>query len=105
MWLNLRTITVRQTAEALLDSAFFGTTSSIVLQKIKDIDVCVSNGFDIDEFVMDVARTMRGNWEPRAPNSQGDEVDLDDIPLDWSLVGRRVLTKAPGRRVPVMDFM
>jgi non-structural maintenance of chromosomes element 4 len=62
--------------------------------------------FDIDDFVSKLITFMGGRkpLDERLPDeSDVEEVDDGDAPLDWEKIGRKALAKS--RRVPVMDFM
>jgi hypothetical protein len=63
-------------------------------------------GFDVDDFVSKLI-TFMGGRKPLDENlpdeSDVEEVDDGDAPLDWDKIGRKALAKS--RRVPVMDFM
>lgn len=62
--------------------------------------------FDIEEFVSKLITFMGGRKildDDLPDDSDGDDVDDGDAPLDWDKIGRKALAKS--RRVPVMDFM
>jgi hypothetical protein len=62
--------------------------------------------FDIDDFVSKLITFMGGRkpLDDKLPEeSDAEEVDDGDAPLDWDKIGRKALAKS--RRVPVMDFM
>ena len=62
--------------------------------------------FDIDDFVSKLITFMGGRkpLDEKLPDeSDAEEVDDGDAPLDWEKIGRKALAKS--RRVPVMDFM
>ena len=62
--------------------------------------------FDIDDFVSKLITFMGGRKpldEKLPDDSDVEEVDDGDAPLDWEKIGRKALAKS--RRIPVMDFM
>ncbi|KIM92038.1 hypothetical protein PILCRDRAFT_810051 [Piloderma croceum F 1598] len=62
--------------------------------------------FDIDDFVSKLITFMGGRkpLDDKLPDdSDTEEVDDGDAPLNWDKIGRKALAKS--RRVPVMDFM
>jgi hypothetical protein len=65
-----------------------------------------AGAFDVDEFVSKLITFMGGRkpLEDHVPDeSDVEDVEDGDAPLDWEKVGRKALAKS--RRVPVMDFM
>ena len=62
--------------------------------------------FDIDDFVSKLITFMGGRkpLDDKLPDdSDTEEADDGDAPLNWDKIGRKALAKS--RRVPVMDFM
>lgn len=62
--------------------------------------------FDIEDFVSKLITFMGGrkNLDEDLPDdSDVDDVDDGNAPLDWDRIGRKALAKS--RRIPVMDFM
>lgn len=65
-----------------------------------------TGAFDVDEFIAKLLSFMGGaqQIEDQLPDDSDDEqVDGADTPLNWEKIGRKAL--AQSRRVPVMDFM
>ena len=62
--------------------------------------------FDTDDFVSKLITFMGGRkpLDEKLPDeSDVEQADDGDAPLDWEKIGRKALAKS--RRVPVMDFM
>ncbi|KDQ28038.1 hypothetical protein PLEOSDRAFT_1104716 [Pleurotus ostreatus PC15] len=96
---------VKGPQEATLDSAFLLMASNIGAQKARAMKSGTGT-FDVDEFITKLLSFMGGaqQMEDQLPEDSDDEqVDSADAPLNWEKIGRKAL--AQSRRVPVMDFM
>jgi len=64
------------------------------------------SAFDVDDFVSKLITFMGGRKptdHPLSEDSDMEEAQDGDAPLEWEKIGRKALAKS--RRVPVMDFM
>jgi len=96
---------VKDPNEARLDSKLLVTTSTIGVLKARRMRTSIG-GFDVDDFVANLATFMGGNRITKNQQVGNEEMDIEldeDVPLDWDLIGRKVMAKS--RRVPVLDFM
>ena len=98
-------LSVKGPQEATLDSAFLVMASNMGAQKARAMK-SGGSGFDIDEFVSKLITFMGGRrpMEDQLPeDSDVEDPDYGEVPLDWERIGRKALAKS--RRVPVPDFM
>jgi hypothetical protein len=88
-----------------MDANLIHTLSNMGAQKARAMKSGVG-AFDIDDFVSKLITFMGGRKptdEELQDDSDVEQVDDGDSPLDWEKIGRKALAKS--RRVPVMDFM
>ncbi|KAF7983272.1 hypothetical protein HWV62_22912 [Athelia sp. TMB] len=96
---------VKNPQEATLDSNILLSMSNTTAAKARAMK-SGQGAFDIDDFVSKLITFMGGHktMDERLPDdSDVEEGDDGDAPLDWDKIGRKALAKS--RRVPVTDFM
>ncbi|KZT19054.1 hypothetical protein NEOLEDRAFT_1246067 [Neolentinus lepideus HHB14362 ss-1] len=94
---------VRAPQEATLDSHFLVMASNMGAQKARAMK-SGAGAFDVDDFVAKLVTFMGGRSQELPPDdSDVEDLDEGDAPLDWDKIARKALAKS--RRVPAMDFM
>ncbi|KZP34336.1 hypothetical protein FIBSPDRAFT_771880 [Athelia psychrophila] len=96
---------VKNPQEATLDSNALLNMSSTTAAKARAMK-SGQGAFDIDDFVSKLITFMGGVKimdQRHADDSEPEEVNDGDAPLDWEKIGRKALAKS--RRVPTTDFM
>lgn len=103
--LHLNNYVVKNPQEATLDSHLLLSMSNNTAAKARAMK-SGQGAFDIDDFVSKLITFMGGRKsldEQLPDDSDTEEVDDGDAPLDWEKIARKALAKS--RRAPVMDFM
>lgn len=96
---------VKNPQEATLDSHVLLNMSNTTAAKARAMK-SGQGAFDIDDFVSKLITFMGGRKtldEHLPDESDVEEANDGDSPLDWEKIGRKALAKS--RRVPAMDFM
>ncbi|TFK54076.1 hypothetical protein OE88DRAFT_1717389 [Heliocybe sulcata] len=93
---------VRAPQEATLDSHFLVMASNMGAQKARAMK-SGAGAFDTDDFIAKLITFAGGRVHDLPDDSDVEDLDDGDAPLDWDKIARKALQKS--RRVPAMDFM